>query len=119
MTNRSGSLERAVVKSSVIPSLKYSCLGSSLMLVKGSTAIEGLSGNARAGACAGGMDAEGVGGRKERCCTSTTVAAMIASPAIEKMPRRTYLRGTLWVFAVLDAPDSVSTRNTRTGLAIF
>jgi hypothetical protein len=51
MTKRSGSLERAVVRSSVIPSLKYSCLGSSLMLAKGNTAIEGLSGNGSTGFC--------------------------------------------------------------------
>src|SRR5216684_6036753 len=92
MTNRSGSLERAVVKSSVMPSLKYSCCGSSLMLAKGNTAMEGLSGNGRAGTCAGGMDAEGVGGRKERCWTSTTVPTMITSPASEKTPPRQCFR---------------------------
>src|SRR6266851_9776362 len=115
MTNRSGSLERAVVKSSVMPSLKYSCLGSSLMLAKGNTAIEGLSGNGRAGACAGGMDPVVLGGRKERCCTDTTVAAIIASPAIEKTPRRTYLRGTLRVFLGVPPPISNNTPYTRTG----
>src|SRR5712692_2378202 len=92
MTNRSGILERAVVKSSVMPSLKYSCSRSPLMLTKGSTAIEGMLGKARAGGCAGGMDADGVRGRKERCCTIMMVAAIIASPAIEKIPRRTYFR---------------------------
>src|SRR6266852_9050147 len=84
MTKRSGSLEREVIKSSVMPSLKYSWSRSPLMLVKGNTAIEGLSGKRRAGGCAGGMDADGVGGRKERCCTNMMVAAMIANPAIEK-----------------------------------
>src|SRR5712691_4694596 len=109
MTNRSGSLERAVVKSSVMPSLKYSCLGSSLMLEKGNTAIEGLSGNGRAGGCAGGMEADGVGGRKERCCTNMTVAAIIASPAIEKAPRRTYFRATprVCLLGVAAAPASM------------
>ena len=34
--------------SSVIPSLKNSCLGSPLMLTKGSTAMEGLSGKGKA-----------------------------------------------------------------------
>src|SRR5712692_4122953 len=94
MTKRSGSLESAVVRSSVMPSLKYSCSRSPLMLVKGSTAIEGMLGKARAGGCDGGMEADGVGGRKERCCTNMMVAAIIASPAIEKMPRRTYFRAT-------------------------
>jgi hypothetical protein len=36
------------------------------MLAKGNTAIEGLSGNGRAGACAGGMDVVVLGGRRER-----------------------------------------------------
>src|SRR5713226_4023255 len=66
-TKRSDILEREVIKSSVIPSLKYSCSRSSLMLVNGSTAIDGLSGNVRAGLCAGGIDAVVVGGRRERC----------------------------------------------------
>ena len=43
MTNSPEMLESAVMRSSVIPSLKYSCSGSLLMLRKGSTAIEGLS----------------------------------------------------------------------------
>ena len=38
--------------SSVMPSLKYSCLGSPLMLSKASTAMEGLSGSLSAGASA-------------------------------------------------------------------
>ena len=50
MTNSPVSLESSVMRSSVIPSLKYSCSGSLLMLRKGSTAIERLSGS-RAGAC--------------------------------------------------------------------
>jgi len=37
-------LGKEVMISSVIPSLKNSCLGSSLMFTKGSTAMEGLSG---------------------------------------------------------------------------
>src|SRR5712692_1514698 len=119
MTKRSGSLDRAVIRSSVMPSLKYSWSRSPLMLVKGKTAIDGVSGKERAGGCAGGMDADGVGGRKERCCTNMMVAAIIASPAIEKVPRRTYLRGTLAVFLIDAASPLDTTRNTRTGFAIF
>ena len=40
LTNISLELDKSVVRSSVIPSLKYSCSGSPLMLVKGSTTIE-------------------------------------------------------------------------------
>ena len=38
-----GTLESAVIISSVKPSLKYSCSGSPLILENGSTAIEGLA----------------------------------------------------------------------------
>src|SRR4030065_2055031 len=48
MTKSRGALERAVMISSVIPSLKYSCCGSSLMFTKGRTAIEGRSGSGKA-----------------------------------------------------------------------
>ena len=40
----------AVMMSSVMPSAKYSCSGSPLMLVNGSTASEGLSGRGSTGA---------------------------------------------------------------------
>src|SRR5215471_579473 len=40
MTNMSGSCDRLVVKSSVMPSAKYCCLGSSLRLANGSTTID-------------------------------------------------------------------------------
>jgi hypothetical protein len=43
MTNNFGVFDRAVMISSVKPSAKNPCLGSSLMFAKGSTAIEGLS----------------------------------------------------------------------------
>src|SRR5713226_2315087 len=121
MTNKPGNLEREVIRSSVMPSLKYSCCGSPLMLVKGRTAIDGTLGSGKAGCWVGGIDAVVVGGRRERYCTNMMVAAIIASPAIEKMPRRTYLRGTCCVLlpGLVSAPGSVRTRNTRTGRAMF
>src|SRR5260370_21281695 len=94
MTNRLGILERAVVKSSVMPSLKYSCSRSPLMFVKGSTAIEGLSGNVIAGLCAEGIEAVGVGGRSARSSTNMMVAAIIAKTTKEKTPRRKNLPTT-------------------------
>src|SRR6516165_4133125 len=45
MTNSQRMRESAVIISSTMPSAKYSCSGSPLILAKGSTAIEGLSGN--------------------------------------------------------------------------
>src|SRR5713226_10577411 len=94
------------------------------MLVKGSTAIEGLSGNVRAGLCAGGIDAVVVGGRRERCCTYTITAAMSPSPASENTPpRQCFGRDRSVALAVVRvavaAPPSSITRKTRTGLAIF
>src|SRR5258708_22905841 len=44
ITNNDFKRDKAVMMSSAIPSAKYSCSGSPLMLVNGSTAIEGLSG---------------------------------------------------------------------------
>jgi hypothetical protein len=44
ITNSQGQRDNAVMISSAIPSEKKSCLGSPLMLVKASTATEGLSG---------------------------------------------------------------------------
>ena len=49
MTNSSENRDSSVMMSSTMPSAKYSCSGSPLRLVKGRTAIEGLSGRARAG----------------------------------------------------------------------
>ena len=43
ITNSERNRDSSVMMSSVMPSEKYSCSGSPLMLVKGSTAIEGLS----------------------------------------------------------------------------
>src|SRR5262245_14707245 len=48
MTSKPESLERSVTRSSVMPSLKYSCSTSPLRLTKGSTMIEGLSGSGSA-----------------------------------------------------------------------
>src|SRR5262249_1163073 len=53
MTNRPETFESPVIRSSVTPSLKYSCAGSWLTLAKGSTATDGLSGNGRPAVSAG------------------------------------------------------------------
>src|SRR5437868_8512188 len=49
MTNSQRMRESAVMISSTMPSAKYSCSGSPLILAKGNTAIDGFSGRARAG----------------------------------------------------------------------
>ena len=49
MTKSQRMRDRAVVISSTMPSAKYSCSGSPLIFWNGSTAIDGLSGNASGG----------------------------------------------------------------------
>ena len=49
MTKNHRSLDSAVIRSSLMPSEKYSCSGSPLMLVNGSTAMAGLSSCGKAG----------------------------------------------------------------------
>src|SRR5271167_4498801 len=70
MTKSQRMRESAVMISSTMPSAKYSCSGSPLILAKGSTAIDGLSGsgstgNARTDGALGGVanpvDAHGAG----------------------------------------------------------
>ena len=52
MTNSQRICESAVIISSTMPSAKYSCSGSPLILANGNTAIDGLSGSGRAGGSA-------------------------------------------------------------------
>jgi hypothetical protein len=50
MTKSQRMRESAVMISSTMPSAKYSCSGSPLILAKGSTAMDGLSGSGNDGA---------------------------------------------------------------------
>jgi hypothetical protein len=52
MTNSEGYRDSPVMMSSAMPSAKNSCSGSPLMLVKGNTATDGLSGSASDGVVA-------------------------------------------------------------------
>ena len=47
MTSSSDSLDRSVIRSSAMPSLKYSCSGSPLRLLKASTAIDAFAAGKR------------------------------------------------------------------------
>src|SRR5579862_2368136 len=64
-TERPETLLRSVMMSSVMPSLKYSCSASPLMLLNGRTTIEGLVAAARMGSLTGGTapDTDVAGGR--------------------------------------------------------
>ncbi len=61
MTKSWMSFDSAVMMSSEMPSAKYSCSASPLMLAKGSTAIDGLSGKAGLGILSG-LPASGASG---------------------------------------------------------
>src|SRR5712692_2696184 len=122
MTKRPGSLERAVIRSSVMPSLKYSCSRSPLMLVNGNTAIEGLSGNDRAGDWVVGIDAVVVGGRSESCWISTITATTNAIPPIDhRIPlRRSFRRGAFVIALGLvstASADGLASATAETELA--
>src|SRR5215813_12963559 len=64
MTKRLEILERSPVSTSVRPSLKYSWSGSLLMLTKGRTTIEGLSGSGNVPALSAETPTGAAGGRK-------------------------------------------------------
>src|SRR5215469_2694901 len=91
------SRDRSVVKSSVMPSAKYCCLGSSLRLVNGSTAIDrrgatrgrGL-GVAAATAVADRVEAVLIAGQPHRAPTAMTspTEATPATTAIAPLRRR-------------------------------
>src|SRR5215472_4562592 len=49
MTNSARDFDNKVIMSSAMPSAKYSCSGSPLILANGNTAIDGLTGSGRAG----------------------------------------------------------------------
>src|SRR5215475_15362719 len=91
MTKRLESWERSLVRSSVMPSLKYSWSGSLLRLTKGRTTREGLLGKGSAGACSEGIVAEGGGGRTEKCCTATTTPARSSTPASTRIALRLFV----------------------------
>src|SRR5208283_4784077 len=59
MTKSQRMRESAVMISSTMPSTKYSCSGSPLILAKGSTAIDGLSGSGSVAGIGQGLDPRG------------------------------------------------------------
>jgi len=70
MTNNERKRDSSVMMSSTMPSAKYSCAGSSLRLVKGRTAIDGLSG--RGGRVSTGAAERGVSADRCSSCTAPT-----------------------------------------------
>ena len=108
MTNNPETFERPVMRSSVTPSLKYSCAGSWLRFAKGSTATDGLSGS--------GSPADS-GGLSQRQLTqpaapSSNRTATEAATALTSRVDVTRGDGPA-------APGSSRKRYTRTGRAMF
>src|SRR5512139_1008 len=93
MTKIRGVLDRAVIISSVRPSLKYSCFGSSLMLAKGRTAMEGLSGSGKAIFFGSALSTGDVEGRQTNC--QRAAAAMITTTAAAMATYFQFLASTL------------------------
>ncbi len=128
MTSRPSILERSVIRSSVMPSAKYPCCGSPLMLSNGSTAIEGLPAGADVATCAVGV-ADGPGlvavtGATLLDCRSHTVVPMPHKSATADAASATTRRGSLRAgvdaaFAGDDGAPSSRTENARTGSAMF
>jgi hypothetical protein len=116
------------MRSSVNPSLKYSCSGSLLKLLKGSTAMEGDV-SASGTAAIEGVSCEGaIPGCSAVLASSTdglvrivnTVMAIAAASETRPMPiqsKRFHRLGTLPVSPRGKSP--LVTRNARTGLSIF
>src|SRR6266851_1400721 len=118
MTKRPGSRERLLISWSLMPSLKYSCCGSPLRLLNGSTAIDGMLGSGSGFSC-DGIEAEVRGGLSDTCWTITIVATTIARPVNDSTPLRQYFRGICRVFLGGGVAPSSSTRHTCTGRAMF
>src|SRR5262245_41904048 len=128
MTNRLEILDRSLVNTSVRPSLKYSCLGSSLMFTNGRTTMEGLSGKGSAGDCASGVcviEVGEIGGRDAYHRMPQVMTSSATLAAIHRYIGLTChdgfslgaLSAVLGVSCVSAA--SIPTRYTRTGLAMF
>ena len=79
ITKRPEIFERSVIRSSVMPSAKYSWPSSSDMLLKGSTAMEGLSGRGKAIASGEAGSVRGAQGAHQT--SAATAARLSAKPA--------------------------------------
>ena len=103
MTKNQRSLDSAVMMSSLIPSEKYSCSGSSLMLLNGSTAMAGRSGSG--GAACESLAASVTGGLAAAAGAAAPSSSMDTSP-MKRRPLRAMVRIKLLIpAAVADRPS--------------
>jgi hypothetical protein len=92
ITKNQRSLDSAVMMSSLMPSEKYSCSGSPLMLMKGSTAMAGRSDGGKAGrdcswSTSGGGAAASAGASPFDC---------VRTAPTKRRPLRAMVRISLW-----------------------
>ena len=88
ITKNQRSLDSAVMMSSLMPSEKYSCSGSPLMLMKGSTAMAGRSGSGKAGRDCSWISS---GGGPLACAGSTPFGCVRTAPT-KRRPLRAMVR---------------------------
>jgi hypothetical protein len=92
MTKNQRSLDNAVMMSSLIPSEKYSCAGSSLILVKGSTAMAGRSGSGNAGRDGSSTPSGGA----SAAWTCRMSSACVCTAPMKRKPLRGMVRINCW-----------------------
>src|SRR6202158_1841879 len=86
MTKSPETLDRSVIRSSVMPSAKYACAASPLMLSNGRTAIEGFPGADSAAVAVPGLVAATGGAVPDRSHTAAATTIGSATPAAETRP---------------------------------
>src|SRR5262249_46985108 len=92
ITKNQRSLDSAVVMSSLMPSEKYSCSGSSLILTKGSTAIAGRSGSGRPGRDCSRISS----GSEPVTCTGSSPFVCARTTPTKRRPLRAMVRISFW-----------------------
>src|SRR6516162_1126686 len=92
ITKNQRSLDSAVVMSSLMPSEKYSCSGSPLILTKGSTAIAGRSGSGKPGRDCSRISS---GGEPVTCSGSLPFVCARTTPT-KRSPLRAMVRMSFW-----------------------
>ncbi len=92
ITKNQRSLDSAVMMSSLMPSEKYSCSGSPLMLVKGSTAMAGRSGSGKAGRDGSWLSS----GSGAVAGAASTPSGWVRTAPTKRRPLRAMVRISLW-----------------------
>ncbi len=117
MTKRPGSRDSVVMMFSVSPSLKYSCSGSPLMLSKGSTAMDGLSGSGKAMRSTDAGSSRVAHGSSHSTAAPAIIAATVATAATSRGRQDAERPRPLASGSGTASPGVRRTRYTRTGFS--